>query len=82
MDVPIPFDELSCEIEQIGPHISILFSCYASHGSSRCAKFFMWDVSSQEQVAVGSFQATIWHLLISFVVSERDLFRLSILRIP
>lgn len=51
IDVPIQFDEFSCEIEQVGPYISILFACYPSQDPGYCANFLMWDVVTQEQVA-------------------------------
>lgn len=53
LDVYIQPEDLSCEVEQIGHHIAILFACYTSEEPGYCAKFIMWDVVTQEQVAVG-----------------------------
>ena len=53
LDVDIPPDNLSCEIEQIENHLAILFACYTSQLPGYCAKFIMWDVITQEQVMVG-----------------------------
>ena len=53
LDVEIQPEYLSCEIEQIGHNIGILFACYTTQGPEYCAKFIMWDVVTQEQVTVG-----------------------------
>ena len=45
--------QLSCEIEQVGHRIGVLFAFYVQAGY--CANFFMWDVTTQEQVVVGLF---------------------------
>lgn len=54
LDVNIQYERFSCEIEQIGHYIAILFACCILGGYR--AKFVMWDVITQEQVAVSSFQ--------------------------
>jgi len=56
LDVDVQLGQLSCEIEQMGHRVGILFAFYVQ--AAYCARFFMWDVITQEQVAVGLFHTT------------------------
>jgi hypothetical protein len=53
---------LTYKIEQNGRHIGMLFVCYIYGKLESSARFIMWDVITQAQVAVGSFLSTYQHL--------------------
>ncbi|KAF9643423.1 hypothetical protein BDM02DRAFT_1472159 [Thelephora ganbajun] len=48
LNVYIQPEDLSCEIEQIGHRIAILFACYTSQEPGYCAKFIMWNMITQQ----------------------------------
>lgn len=66
LNVDIQPEQLSCEVEQIGHYIAILFACFTRQGPDYCAKFIMWDLTAQEQVAVSWSQTANERLLIRF----------------
>ena len=65
LDIPIAPEHLSYEIEQTGHHIAILLARHISQPPGYCAPFIMWDLVTQERIAVGSLQTVHSHPLIS-----------------
>jgi hypothetical protein len=64
LDARIQPNDFSCEVEQTEHRLAILFCFYAFDGPEYCSKFMMWDLITQEQVAVCLFQVIHEHPLI------------------
>lgn len=59
------FGDIFFKIGQFDNHIAVLYACYAPQWPVDCSNFIMWDVITQEQIAVSSLQTVHSHPLIS-----------------